>query len=125
MILMSVVRFRPRASLSNKINDLSFAHKRYVFVIQKHTKDTLFAMFLVCWGIVQVILAGARGTFPLVSPAIQNHSVHQRRSFSCISGIDRRSEGSSSAVDKFRSFFCFLAIIAPVSSGLARIGFVG
>ena len=49
MILMSVVRFRPRASLSNKINDLSFAHKRYVFVIQKQTKHTLFAMFLVCW----------------------------------------------------------------------------
>jgi len=28
-------------------------------------------------------------------------------------------------VDKFRSFFCFLAIIAPVSGGLARIGFEG
>ncbi len=28
-------------------------------------------------------------------------------------------------VDKFRSFFCFLAINAPVSGELARIGFEG
>ncbi len=28
-------------------------------------------------------------------------------------------------VAKFRSFFCFLAINAPVSGGLARIGFEG
>ena len=36
----------PGTTFKNNINDLIFAHLRYACVIQKHTKHTLFVVFL-------------------------------------------------------------------------------
>ena len=46
-ILVSVVRFRPPGTTFTKENSgLDFEITRYKCVIQKHTKHTLFAVFL-------------------------------------------------------------------------------